>query len=65
MLHYPSIFKYLYISTKIRPIFDRVFWESTNFEGHTDMIEPWYGTAFSVEKLTSSMIQVCLLAIFY
>ncbi|XP_027173637.1 insulin-degrading enzyme-like 1, peroxisomal [Coffea eugenioides] len=42
---------------ELTPCNVRVFWESTNFEGHTDMIEPWYGTAFSVEKLTSSMIQ--------
>ncbi|KAI7990111.1 Insulin-degrading enzyme-like 1, peroxisomal [Camellia lanceoleosa] len=35
----------------------RIFWESTKFEGHTDKIEPWYGTAYSVEKITVSMIQ--------
>ncbi|CAI9099928.1 OLC1v1036825C1 [Oldenlandia corymbosa var. corymbosa] len=35
----------------------RIFWESTKFEGHTDMKEPWYGTAYSVEKITSAMIQ--------
>ncbi|XP_071716303.1 insulin-degrading enzyme-like 1, peroxisomal [Rutidosis leptorrhynchoides] len=35
----------------------RIFWESTNFEGHTNLTEPWYGTAFSVEKITSSIIQ--------
>ncbi|KAL3533783.1 hypothetical protein ACH5RR_007304, partial [Cinchona calisaya] len=35
----------------------RIFWESTKFEGHTDMTEPWYGTAYSVEKVTSLMIQ--------
>ncbi|KAI5682884.1 hypothetical protein M9H77_04112 [Catharanthus roseus] len=35
----------------------RIFWESTKFEGHTQVSEPWYGTAYSVEKLTSSIIQ--------
>ncbi|XP_034693359.1 insulin-degrading enzyme-like 1, peroxisomal isoform X1 [Vitis riparia] len=40
----------------------RIFWESKNFEGHTDMVEPWYGTAFSIEKITVSMIQQWMLA---
>ncbi|CAK9155607.1 unnamed protein product [Ilex paraguariensis] len=35
----------------------RIFWESTKFQGHTDMTEPWYGTAYSVEKISGSMIQ--------
>ncbi|OVA19405.1 Peptidase M16 [Macleaya cordata] len=35
----------------------RIFWESKKFEGHTDMAEPWYGTAYSLEKISSSMIQ--------
>lgn len=35
----------------------RIFWESTNFEGHTDKSEPWYGTVYSVEKITGSIIQ--------
>nr|DAD42406.1 TPA_asm: hypothetical protein HUJ06_000636 [Nelumbo nucifera] len=35
----------------------RIFWETKKFEGHTDMVEPWYGTAYSVIKLTGSMIQ--------
>lgn len=35
----------------------RIFWVSTNFEGHTILTEPWYGTAFSVEKITGSIIQ--------
>lgn len=39
--------------------FYRIFWESKQFEGHTDKVEPWYGTAYSVEKITSSLIQVC------
>eukprot|EP00262_Sarcandra_glabra_P011671 TRINITY_DN2852_c0_g1_i1.p1 TRINITY_DN2852_c0_g1~~TRINITY_DN2852_c0_g1_i1.p1 ORF type:complete len:582 (+),score=98.14 TRINITY_DN2852_c0_g1_i1:31-1746(+) len=35
----------------------RIFWESKKFEGCTDMVEPWYGTAYSIEKTTVSMIQ--------
>ncbi|OIW21916.1 hypothetical protein TanjilG_14752 [Lupinus angustifolius] len=35
----------------------RIFWESRNFEGHTDQVEPWYGTAYSIEKVTDSVIQ--------
>nr|XP_027070779.1 insulin-degrading enzyme-like 1, peroxisomal isoform X1 [Coffea arabica] len=35
----------------------RIFWASKKFEGNTDMSEPWYGTSFSVEKITSSQIQ--------
>ncbi|XP_011048053.1 PREDICTED: zinc-metallopeptidase, peroxisomal isoform X2 [Populus euphratica] len=39
----------------------RIFWESKKFEGQTAMIEPWYKTAYSVEKITGSMIQEWLL----
>ncbi|CAJ2671458.1 unnamed protein product [Trifolium pratense] len=35
----------------------RIFWESKGFEGHTDKVEPWYGTAYSIEKITPSAIQ--------
>ncbi|XP_075101530.1 insulin-degrading enzyme-like 1, peroxisomal [Nicotiana tabacum] len=35
----------------------RIFWVSTKFDGHTDSTEPWYGTAYSVEKITSSTIE--------
>ncbi|GLT96021.1 hypothetical protein SLE2022_136700 [Rubroshorea leprosula] len=35
----------------------RIFWESKKFEELTDMVEPWYGTAYSIEKVTTSMIQ--------
>ncbi|OMO71346.1 hypothetical protein CCACVL1_18285 [Corchorus capsularis] len=35
----------------------RIFWESKKFEGLTDKVEPWYGTAYSIEKVTPSMIQ--------
>ncbi|MCH89083.1 zinc-metallopeptidase peroxisomal-like, partial [Trifolium medium] len=34
-----------------------IFWESKSFEGHTDKVEPWYGTAYSIEKITASAIQ--------
>lgn len=35
----------------------RIFWESKKFEGCTDMVEPWYGTAYTVEKITTAMIE--------
>ncbi|XP_042422587.1 insulin-degrading enzyme-like 1, peroxisomal isoform X1 [Zingiber officinale] len=35
----------------------RMFWESKNFEGCTDSVEPWYGTSYSVEKVTVSIIK--------
>ncbi|XP_022743488.1 insulin-degrading enzyme-like 1, peroxisomal isoform X2 [Durio zibethinus] len=35
----------------------RIFWDSKKFEGLTDKVEPWYGTAYSVEKVSPSMIQ--------
>ncbi|KAG6414124.1 hypothetical protein SASPL_126842 [Salvia splendens] len=35
----------------------RIFWESTKFEGLKDSKEPWYGTAYSVERLTGSKIK--------
>lgn len=35
----------------------RIFWESKSFEGHTDKVEPWYGTAYSIEKITASTIE--------
>ncbi|XP_068308397.1 insulin-degrading enzyme-like 1, peroxisomal isoform X2 [Pyrus communis] len=40
----------------------RIFWESKKFEGHTNMSEPWYGTAYSVERITGSMIQEWILS---
>ncbi|GJZ04975.1 insulin-degrading enzyme-like protein 1, peroxisomal, partial [Tanacetum coccineum] len=45
------------ILNELTPNNVRIFWESTNFEGHTDQKEPWYGTAYSVEKITGSIIQ--------
>jgi insulysin len=35
----------------------RIFWESTKFKGHTEKTEPWYGTEYSVEKISGSLIQ--------
>ncbi|KAJ0982675.1 hypothetical protein J5N97_010930 [Dioscorea zingiberensis] len=35
----------------------RIFWESQKFEGCTDSLEPWYKTAYIIEKLTASSIQ--------
>ncbi|GJN17492.1 hypothetical protein PR202_gb04563 [Eleusine coracana subsp. coracana] len=35
----------------------RIFWESKKFEGHTNSVEPWYSTSYSVENVTPSMIQ--------
>lgn len=40
--------------------FCRIFWESQKFEGQTDKNEPWYNTAYSLEKITSSTIQVLI-----
>ncbi|KAI6696774.1 hypothetical protein NL676_016893 [Syzygium grande] len=35
----------------------RIFWESKSFEGSTDMVEPWYGTAYSMNRISVSTIQ--------
>ncbi|XP_051150110.1 insulin-degrading enzyme-like 1, peroxisomal isoform X2 [Andrographis paniculata] len=35
----------------------RIFWESSKFDGQTNLIEPWYGTAYSVEQLAGSTIE--------
>ncbi|KAI3471679.1 hypothetical protein Pfo_028329 [Paulownia fortunei] len=42
---------------ELSPYNVRIFWESTKFEGVTDLKEPWYGTAYSVERLTGSTIE--------
>ncbi|CAH9134956.1 unnamed protein product [Cuscuta epithymum] len=42
---------------ELTPLNVRIFWESTKFEGHTDKTEPWYGTAYSMEKIDASLIQ--------
>ncbi|KAH9625012.1 hypothetical protein KSS87_008080 [Heliosperma pusillum] len=35
----------------------RIFWESKKFEGKTDSIEQWYGTAYCLEKTSGLVIQ--------
>ncbi|KAG7561203.1 Metalloenzyme LuxS/M16 peptidase-like [Arabidopsis thaliana x Arabidopsis arenosa] len=35
----------------------RIFWKSNKFEGQTDKVEPWYNTAYSLEKITKFTIQ--------
>ncbi|XP_023639108.1 insulin-degrading enzyme-like 2 isoform X2 [Capsella rubella] len=35
----------------------RIFWASYKFEGQTDKVEPWYNTAYSLEKITKFTIQ--------
>ncbi|XWS56279.1 hypothetical protein CRYUN_Cryun09bG0072300 [Craigia yunnanensis] len=45
------------ILNKLSPENVRIFWESKKFEGLTDKVEPWYGTAYSVEKVSPSTIQ--------
>ncbi|KAL3533780.1 hypothetical protein ACH5RR_007301 [Cinchona calisaya] len=45
------------VLNKLNPNNVRIFWESKKFEGTTDSSEPWYGTSFSVEKITGSEIQ--------
>ncbi|KAI3873651.1 hypothetical protein MKW92_023418 [Papaver armeniacum] len=44
-------------SVIIQMILDEIFWESKKFEGQTDMVEPWYGTGYSLENINSSVIQ--------
>ncbi|XP_073298243.1 insulin-degrading enzyme-like 1, peroxisomal [Primulina huaijiensis] len=43
---------------ELSPYNVRIFWESTKFEGFTDSIEPWYGTAYTVERLTGSTVEL-------
>ncbi|XP_044504367.1 insulin-degrading enzyme-like 1, peroxisomal isoform X3 [Mangifera indica] len=50
------------ILNELSPNKVRIFWESKKFEGHTDMVEPWYGTAYSVEKINDSVIQEWILS---
>ncbi|XP_020519710.1 insulin-degrading enzyme-like 1, peroxisomal isoform X2 [Amborella trichopoda] len=35
----------------------RILWESKKFDGCTNMIEPWYGTTYSVENILDITIQ--------
>lgn len=45
------------ILNELSPENVRIFWESKIFEGLTDKVEPWYGTAYSIEKVIPSVIQ--------
>ncbi|XWS66351.1 hypothetical protein CRYUN_Cryun05aG0191800 [Craigia yunnanensis] len=45
------------ILNELSPENVRIFWESKKFEGLTDKVEPWYGTAYSIEKVSPSTIQ--------
>ncbi|KAK8314076.1 hypothetical protein V6Z12_D01G149200 [Gossypium hirsutum] len=45
------------ILNELSPESVRSFWESKKFEGLTDKVEPWYGTAYSIEKVSPSTIQ--------
>ncbi|XVE95949.1 hypothetical protein REPUB_Repub02eG0179500 [Reevesia pubescens] len=45
------------ILNELSPENVRIFWESKKFEGLTDKVEPWYGTAYSVDKISPSTIQ--------
>ncbi|KAJ4824099.1 Insulin-degrading enzyme-like 1, peroxisomal [Turnera subulata] len=47
---------------QLSPTSVRIFWESKKFEGETDMKEPWYGTAYSVERITTSRIEEWMLS---
>ncbi|XP_031397811.1 insulin-degrading enzyme-like 1, peroxisomal isoform X2 [Punica granatum] len=42
---------------ELSPTNCRIFWASKNFDGQTDLVEPWYGTAYSIERLTESSIK--------
>lgn len=39
-------------------IWDRIFWSSKHFEGKTTHTEPWYGTAYSVERIDDKFLKV-------
>ncbi|GAB2267014.1 Insulin-degrading enzyme-like 1, peroxisomal [Dionaea muscipula] len=51
----PSIIQL--ILCELTPNNVRIFWESKNFEGQTELVEPWYGTAYSVEQITGAAIE--------
>ncbi|CAA0837441.1 Zinc-metallopeptidase- peroxisomal [Striga hermonthica] len=56
----PSIFNPARIQSQLAELTQnnvRIFWESTKFEGVTDLKEPWYGTKYSVERLPGSTIE--------
>nr|GLL36597.1 Zinc-metallopeptidase, peroxisomal [Ipomoea trifida] len=45
------------VLNELTPYNVRIFWQSPKFEGHTNCTEPWYGTAYSTEKVTGSTIE--------
>ncbi|KAL9269959.1 Insulin-degrading enzyme-like 1, peroxisomal-like protein, partial [Drosera capensis] len=45
------------ILNELTPNNIRIFWESKNFEGQTNSVEPWYGTAYSVEQISAADIE--------
>ncbi|XP_010472492.1 PREDICTED: insulin-degrading enzyme-like 2 [Camelina sativa] len=45
------------VLNELSPTNIRIFWESNKFEGQTDKVEPWYNTAYSLEKITKLTIQ--------
>ncbi|VVB06044.1 unnamed protein product [Arabis nemorensis] len=45
------------VLNELSPSNVRIFSESNKFEGQTDKVEPWYNTAYSLEKITISTIQ--------
>ncbi|XP_065857440.1 insulin-degrading enzyme-like 1, peroxisomal isoform X2 [Euphorbia lathyris] len=56
----PSIIQM--VLDQLSPSNVRIFWESKKFEGQTERVEPWYGTAYSVENITSLMIEEWMLS---
>ncbi|VVB05993.1 unnamed protein product [Arabis nemorensis] len=45
------------VLNELSPSNVRIFWKSNKFEEQTDKVEPWYNTAYSLEKITISTIQ--------
>lgn len=45
------------VMDELNPENVRIFWESKLLEGCTNSVEPWYGTKYSVEKISCSTIQ--------
>uniref|UniRef100_A0A2P2MBK7 Insulin-degrading enzyme-like 1, peroxisomal n=1 Tax=Rhizophora mucronata TaxID=61149 RepID=A0A2P2MBK7_RHIMU len=56
----PNVIKV--VMDQLSPNNVRIFWESKNFEGQTDMVEPWYGTTYSIERITGSLIEEWVLS---
>lgn len=43
---------------KLRPKFVRVGILSQKFEGKTDLVEPWYGSAYSARKIDPNVVEL-------